>query len=116
MHFFTFAGRRRSDFAYQIGGDERPPRFSARCRAGIRTRLVRSTVPVGGSHSPGSTWLLQLLDRLVHRLVVPGNLTVAAHRTVQAGDRASDRFFMDVQTDIEDSLSSFHGCLFSILV
>ena len=38
--------------AEQIGGDEPPPRFSARHRAAIQEYFVRSTVPVGGGRSP----------------------------------------------------------------
>ena len=38
--------------AEQVGGDEPPPRLSVRGGVGIRKRLVRSTVTVGGGRSP----------------------------------------------------------------
>ena len=38
--------------AEQVGGDEPPRRISAQLWAAIRTRLVRSTVSVGGGCSP----------------------------------------------------------------
>ena len=37
--------------AEQVGRDESPPRFSARCRAEMRQCLLRSTVLVGGGRS-----------------------------------------------------------------
>jgi hypothetical protein len=43
--------RHEHGIAEQGHWSEQPPRFSVRGRAGIRTRLVRSTVPVGGCRS-----------------------------------------------------------------